>query len=63
MGKVSLITTHYVFTVEYEGKEYEVTCSQDLKNVYNIYPENKNVIDILGVIWAAFLKNEIENFD
>jgi hypothetical protein len=63
MGKVSLIATHYVFTVEYEGEEYEVTCSQDLKSVYNIYPENKNVIAILDVIWAAFFKNEIENFN
>ena len=63
MGKVSLITTHYVFTVEYEGKEYEVTCSQDLKAVYNVYPENVNTMDLLDIIQTAFLKNEIKNFD
>ena len=63
MDNVRLIATHYVFTVEHDGVEYEVTCSQDLKAVYDVYPENVNTMDLLDIIQTAFLKNEIENFD
>lgn len=63
MGNVRLITTHYVFTLEYNGVEYEATCSQDLKSIYYLYPENENKMDILDIIQTAFLSNEIENFD
>jgi len=63
MGNVRLIATHYVFNVDYNGVEYEAICSQDLKCVYEVYPENVSKMDILDIIQTAFLSNEIENFD
>jgi hypothetical protein len=63
MGDVRLIATHFVFNVDYNNVEYEVTCSQDLKSIYDVYPETENVTAILDIIQTAFLSNEIENFD
>ena len=63
MGNVRLIATHYVFNVEYNGIEYEATCSEDLKNIYEVYPDNVNKMDILDIIQTALFTDGIENFD
>lgn len=63
MGNVRLIATHYVFNVDYNGVEYEAICSQDLKSIYEVYPENVNNMDILDIIQTALFTDGIENFD
>ena len=63
MANVRLIATHYVFNVDYNGVEYEATCSQDLKTIYEVYPENVNKMDILDIIQTALFTDGIENFD
>lgn len=63
MGNVRLIAKYFVFNVDYNGIEYEVTCSEDLKCIYEVYPESKNKMDILDIIWTAFFTEGIENFD
>jgi hypothetical protein len=63
MGNVRLIETCYVFNVDYNGVEYEATCSEDLKSIYEVYPENVNKMDILEIIQNALFNEGIENFD
>jgi len=61
--KVRYITKHYVFIVTYKGVEYEVTTSEDTKNVYAVYPEPESIVEIENIIRDAAWNLKIENFD